>query len=231
MADVTLGAALVAGLVAFFTPCVLPIVPAILSFVGGGVQDTTVPRSLRMVRIAAFVLGFGIAFTLLGLLVATAASSLASKGFETWLDRIGGTIVIVFGLAMTGLLRLRWMDRDLRFHGKAPAWMGPTFGALFLGAAFGVGWSPCVGPLLGGILVAAGRSGGAAAGALLLATFSFGMALPFLAFGLAADQGAALLRRWSRATRVVEVVGGVLLIVLGIFIFTGSTNRVLSFFG
>ena len=128
---------------------------------------------------------------------------------------------------MTGLLRPAWMDRDFRFHGKMPAWLGPTGTALALGAAFGIGWSPCVGPILATILIQAGLDGSGAHGAFLLAMFSLGLAVPFLAFGLLADRGAAVLRRSGRVAQAVEVVGGILLIVLGILVFTGTANRIL----
>lgn len=227
MADVSPWIAFLAGSAAFFTPCVLPVVPAFLGYVSGGAQGE-VPRPLRVARTAAFVAGFGIAFTLLGMLIAQVGVSLGFAVAQTWLRRIGGALIIVFGLAMTGLLRLRWMDRDLRFHGRLPAWLGPTGSALVLGAAFGIGWSPCVGPILASILVQAGLTGGAAQGGILLAFFSAGLALPFLACGLVADHGAAVLRKWGRAAKAVEVVGGVLLILLGIVVFTGAANRLLS---
>ncbi|MFO1532269.1 MAG: cytochrome c biogenesis CcdA family protein [Thermoplasmatota archaeon] len=227
MTDVTPWVALVAGVAAFFSPCVLPVVPAFLGFVGGG-ADAKVSRAVRMLRTGAFVSGFGVAFAVLGFLIATIGSTLEYAVAEKWLRWVGGTLVIVFGLAMTGLLRFAWMDRDLRFHGKAPAWLGPTAGAAFLGAAFGVGWSPCVGPILSAILVQAGISGGGGQGAFLLGLFAVGLAIPFLAFGLVADQGASLLRRWGRAAHVIEVVGGILLILLGMVIFTNSANRLLT---
>lgn len=224
MAGVTAWLAFVAGAGAFFTPCVLPIVPAFLGFVSGGAQATV---RVRFARTAAFVLGFGVAFTALGFLIATAGQGAQSVLAQAWLRRIGGGLVILFGLAMVGLLRPAWMDRDFRFHGRMPAWLGPSGTALALGAAFGIGWSPCVGPILAAILIQAGLGGSGAQGAFLLAVFSLGLAVPFLAFGVLADRGAAILRRSGRVAQAVEVAGGVLLILLGIVIFTGTANRIL----
>lgn len=225
MADLSLAVAFVAGLGSFFAPCVLPIVPGYLGFVTGGVHSSARRRTLITV---AFVGGFSIAFVLLGLVVGLAGSSMLFRGAQGWLDRLGGGLIILFGLAMLGLLRLPFLERDVRYHGTAPMKAGPFVGALGLGAAFGVGWSPCVGPILAGILVLAGVSGGAASGALLLGVYAAGLAVPFLIVGVFADRGAALLKRFGKASKAIEVVGGVLLVLLGIAVFTGSTARLQS---
>jgi len=216
-----------AGLLSFFAPCILPVVPAYVAYVTGGPQAARLPRFLRT---AAFVLGFSLAFVALGLLVGAVGSSGVFQQYEVVARRVGGALIILFGLVMTGLLRLAFLDRDLRYHGTPTALKrAPLFGAFFLGAAFGVGWSPCVGPILASILILAGVQASTAAAAFLLLAYAVGLALPFLLVGLAADRGAALLRRFGRATQVIEIVGGVLLIVLGIFVFTGSTARFTSY--
>lgn len=215
-----------AGLLSFFAPCVAPIVPAYVTFIAGG---PTAGRSRRVLLTLAFVGGFTAAFVLLGLLFGALGSSSTLRDYQAWGQRLGGALIIAFGLAMVGLLHFPWMDRDLRFHGKVPAWLGPGGGAFALGAAFGVGWSPCVGPVLGSILVLAGVSGAAASGAVLLVVFSLGLAVPFLAVGFSADRAAALLRRFARFARGVEVVGGVFLVLLGIAVFTGATARLTSY--
>jgi cytochrome c-type biogenesis protein len=224
MADLSLGIAFVAGLASFFAPCVLPIVPGYLGFVTGS-QASSARRTLITV---AFVAGFSIAFVLIGLVVGLAGSSMLFRGATGLLERVGGAVIIVFGLAMLGLVQLPFLQRDVRYHGTAPTKAGPVVGALGLGAAFGVGWSPCVGPILAGILVLAGVSGGAAGGALLLGVYAAGLALPFLLLGVFAERGAVLLKRFGRASRAIEVVGGVLLIALGIAVFTGATARLQS---
>lgn len=222
--------ALGAGAASFFAPCVLPVLPGFLAFISGGERSTPVGR---MLRTGAFVAGFGVAFVLLGLLVGMAGSATAVRGAETWLGRIGGTLIIVFGLHMTGLLKLPPLHRELslrsplgdRLSGRA----GTAFGAFGLGGAFAVGWSPCVGPVLASILTVAGVQGGAGEGALLLGLYTVGMGVPFLLVGATGERGTAFLARHGRAARWVERVGGAVLVVLGIFVFTGSLARVTSY--
>lgn len=221
----TLAVAFVGGLASFFAPCVLPVVPGYLGFITGGAAASAARRTLLTV---AFVGGFSLAFIALGLVVGLAGSGLAVGGAQDALNRLGGAVIVVFGLAMLGLLRLPFLDRDLRYHGTAPLRHGPVFGALGLGAAFGVGWSPCVGPILAGILLLAGVSGGATGGAVLLGVYALGLAVPFLALGVFADRGAAWVKRFGRATHAIEVVGGVLLVALGVAVFTGAVSRLQS---
>jgi cytochrome c-type biogenesis protein len=218
--------AFIAGLVSFFSPCVVPVVPGYIAFLSRGVEGGG--RWRRVGIVLAFVLGFGIAFVLIGAAVGALGSTSAFRMSERWVERIGGALIIVFGLAMTGLLTIPFLLRDARYHGTVPAKLGPVFGAVALGAAFGVGWSPCVGPVLTSILVLGAQGGSAASGAALLAIYALGLGIPFIVLGLAAERGAALTRRFSRATRVIEVVGGVLLILLGIAVFTGNMARLTS---
>lgn len=224
---ITFAVAFGAGLVSFFTPCVLPVVPGYLAFVTGGAHAG---RAAHLVRTIAFVFGFAAAFTLIGALIGALGTSPAFQSAETVVRRVGGTFIIVFGLHMTGLLRLPFLDRDVRYHGDAPVrWHAPkAVTAIVLGAAFAVGWSPCVGPIFASILVIAGLEGGFAGGARLLAVYSLGLAVPFLVLGVTAERGAAVLQRFAKATRAVEVVGGVLLVILGVLVFTGQLARFLS---
>ncbi len=226
MATVSPWLAFGAGLASFFSPCIVPIVPGYVAFLARSAQGRL---GRRMLVVAAFVLGFGVAFVALGLLAGLLGSGLGARVPLRWAERVGGALIIAFGLAMTGLLRLRILDRDARYHGPAPGALGPAGGALLLGAAFGVGWSPCVGPILASILLVAGLDASPAQGALLLGVYALGLAVPFLALGLTAERGAALLRRFARASRVIEIVGGVLLILLGIAVFTGQAARLTSY--
>jgi len=244
MAGLDAIAAFAAGLLSFFTPCVLPVVPGFLAFVaarksraeadaaapsGGDAPAFQPPtRARRLALTAVFVLGFGVAFAAIGWLVGTVGQAASFQGAQVWLRRIGGALIIAFGFAMLGLWRLPWMDRDLRVHSVSDR-AGPVAGAFLLGAAFGVGWTPCVGPILASILLTAGVSGSGASAAFLLAFFALGLAVPFLAFGVAADAGAGFVRRHHRATVAVEVVGGLFLVALGIMVFTGAANRLLTY--
>lgn len=224
MASVTVAAAFVAGLVAFFSPCVLPVMPGFVAFVA---RRAGTDRLRGVLATASFVLGFAVCFVVLGMLVGLAGSTPQFQHAKVWLDRIGGTLVILLGFSMIGLIRVPILDRDLRLHQEEKL-AAMTGGPFLLGAAFGVGWSPCVGPVLATILIEAGSSGNALGGGALLAVFSLGLGVPFLLFGLAADRGAAFTRRFARFTQAVEVVGGVLLCVLGVFVFTGSINRFIA---
>jgi len=215
---------LAAGLLAFFSPCVLPILPGYLGFVAGGPDAIWRQRAGRTL---GFTLGFLVAFAIIGFLIGAVGQTASFLDAEEWLRRLGGALIILFGLAMIGLLRFAWMDRDVRVHNVDARRFGPVFGPVALGAAFGVGWSPCVGPILASILVLAGLDGGAMRGGVLLAFFGLGLGLPMLAVGLAADRAVPILRRFSRATRIVEVVAGLFLVLLGIAVFTGAANRVL----
>lgn len=223
----TIALAFGAGLVSFFAPCILPVLPGYLAFVTGG---SAAGRSVHLARTLAFVFGFAVSFTVLGALVGALGTAPDFQSAESVIRRIGGALIIVFGLHMTGLLRLSFLERDVRFHANtASGWKIPrVVTAAVLGSAFAVGWSPCVGPILASILVLAGVQGGFAGGAVLLAVYSAGLSVPFLILGLSAERGAAFLARFRRTTRGVELIGGILLIGLGILVFTGQLPRFLS---
>lgn len=221
-------AAFAAGLLAFASPCVLPIVPGLVGFVVGAREA---PRNLRLRRVAAFVLGFTVAFAVIGLVIGAAGQTPQFIAAEPWLRRVGGALIITFGLVVLGLLKVGFLDRTVRLPAGHGTSLGATVGAALLGVSFGVGWSPCVGPILGSILVLAGLGGGAVRGAVLLSLFGLGLGVPFLLLGIAGDRGTELLRRHTKATRYVEVAGGVFLLALGVAVFTGAANRILTFGG
>lgn len=224
--SLSLGVAFVAGLASFLAPCVLPVLPGYLAFVTGGASAS---RSRHALRTALFVLGFGAMFVAMGLLIGAVAESTAAQAAETWVERVGGALIILFGLVMLDLIRFDVLDREHGYTGKAPLRLGRDVGALALGAAFAVGWTPCVGPILASILVLAGVQGSAASGALLLATYALGLGIPFLVLGVAAEEGTQLLERFERVSVWIERVGGVILIAVGIAVFTGSMTRLTSY--
>lgn len=223
---VPVSVAFVAGLVSFFSPCIVPVVPGYVAFLARGTEGAS--RWRRAGIVLCFVLGFGVAFVVLGAAVGALGSSARLASQRRVAEMVGGALIIVFGLAMTTLLDVPFLQREARYHGAVTERFGPAVGAALLGAAFGVGWTPCVGPVLLSILLLAGTGGSVGSGAALLAVYALGLGLPFLAVGLAAERGAALMRRFSRATRVVEVAGGVLLILVGIAVFTGNVARLTS---
>jgi cytochrome c-type biogenesis protein len=217
--------AFVAGLASFLAPCILPIMPAYVSFISGGVEA---PFGRRMLRTSLFVAGFAAAFIALGLLIGAVGQTPLFQESETWVRRIGGALIIFFGLVMTGLVQIPWLTRDWRYHGQADLPKHQFAGAFALGIAFAVGWSPCVGPILASILLYAGTQGSLWNAGFLLALYALGLAIPFLILGALADRGADLVKRFRSVSRGIEVVGGAILIILGIFVFTGSTARLTS---
>ena len=224
--DISYLGALIGGLLSFLSPCVLPLVPPYLCYLGGtSLEEITaegaVDRSLtRRVVITAivFVLGFSTVFVTLG------ATATALGGFITdyadVLSKIAGAIIVVFGLHFIGLFKIGLLYREARFHvDKRPAGL---IGAYLIGLAFAFGWTPCVGPVLAAILTLAADQKSVASGAMLLAVYSLGLGVPFIAAAFAARPFLGFMRRFRAHMRKVEIAMGVLLIVTGVMIFTGS---------
>jgi cytochrome c-type biogenesis protein len=218
--EVGIAIAFTAGLLSFLSPCVLPLVPSYLTFVTGmSLEDLQegVNRRATFVHSILFVLGFSTIFVLLG----AAASFLGQffRYYEVWIARIGGVITILLGLHLAGLFRLTPLMREKRVH-LADKPVG-YLGTLGVGLAFGAGWTPCIGPILGAILTYGFSQDTMWAGVGLLSVYSLGLAVPFLLAALALDwflQAFARFRRWMP---VVEKASGVLLVVLGLLLLTG----------
>ena len=219
-----LAGAFLAGLLSFVSPCVLPLTPIyIAQLVGPGIWGLSAagPRErLRLRRIAfatalAFVGGFSLAFIALGATASELGSLLA--GHAAQLRQVGGIVLIALGLYLAGALPLPWLDRTQRIPLRTGK---PGYATSFVvGLIFALGWTPCVGPILAGILGLAAQSGTLSAGVLLLAVYSLGLSLPFLALGLAFDRLAPLLARLRRWSRLIEVLTGLLLALMGVMIF------------
>ncbi len=223
ISNVGLITALVAGAISFLSPCVLPIVPGYLSYIAGRAVGNPVAGGALAVRLPAvglsvcFVLGFSTVFVLLGASATALGQALLSYRWE--LNIAAGTIVIVFGLFLMGLFRLPFLYRDIRFQLDIPG--GRPVAAYVLGLAFAFGWTPCIGPILGAILTVSAAQATVKGGIVLLATYSLGLGLPFLLAAMFTDSLAARLRSMARAGRVLQVVAGALLIVMGIAMITG----------
>lgn len=234
--DLTLGAALFAGLISFLSPCVLPVVPAYLGQLGVVVtrgpvpamastgDGTTVvparPVTPAILNAVAFVLGFGIVFTALGLSLNAATSLL--RDHQALLRQVGGILLIVLGLNLMGVLRLSALMRTWRPLEREPTLGRRTdrtgiTGGLVLGVVFALGWTPCIGPTLGAILTMAAVSSGPHVAALLVA-YCVGLGVPFIVLAVAADRAPMVTRALSRHGRTIELVGGGFVVILGVAI-------------
>jgi cytochrome c-type biogenesis protein len=210
--------ALAGGAASFLSPCVLPLLPAYLSFVSGlSVEELQKANRRVLFSTAAFVLGFSVVFTLLGAGFSFAGALVSNKRV---LEIVAGSLLIVLGAIVAGLAMPRFMQRDMRpLLKKAPR--GPA-GAFLMGIAFAFGWTPCVGPILGSILTMAAEGNDPAAGALLLFVYSLGMGIPFLVAGLFVGWALRAFARIRRHLRVIQIVCGAILIIYGVLLVSGA---------
>jgi cytochrome c-type biogenesis protein len=221
--DVSLPAALIAGLLSFLSPCVLPLVPPYLTFIAGTtveeLADGGPSRARRDVALAAilFVLGFSTVFVGLGA-TASVFGQLIRQHLGT-LSAVAGIVIIAMGLHFLGVWRLAFLYREARVEVSKPIGL---WGAYVMGLAFAFGWTPCIGPILAAILTVAGSEDTAGRGALLLAVYSAGLGIPFLIAAFAIEPFMGFLGRFKRHLGTVEKVVGVLLVVTGIAFLTGS---------
>jgi cytochrome c-type biogenesis protein len=222
MSEVEVGIviAFTAGLFSFLSPCVLPLVPSYLAFVTGmSLEDLEqgVNRKTTLVHAVLFVLGFSAIFVLLG-----ASASFLGQFFQmyrVWIERVGGGLIIILGLHLTGVLRLTPLLREKRIHlADKPAGYLGTIG---VGVAFGAGWTPCLGPILGAILTYGFAQETMWAGVGLLSVYSLGLAVPFLLAALALDRFLQAFQGFRRWMPFVEKASGALLVLLGILLLTG----------
>jgi cytochrome c-type biogenesis protein len=219
--------AMAGGAASFLSPCVLPLVPAYLSFVSGlSAEELTRGHRRVLLNTAAFVLGFSIIFSLLGAgfsFVGVLASN------QRILQIVAGVLLIALGLIVAGLTAPSILQRDMRpLLGKVPR--GPT-GAVIMGVAFALGWTPCVGPVLASILTMAASGANPGAGALLLFVYSLGLGIPFLASGLFVGTALRAFSRVRRHLRVIQIVTGVILVLYGGLLIAGQFNWLSRFSG
>ena len=215
-----------AGLASFLSPCVLPLVPAYVSYIAGESLDELEVASSRAARLAAvalallFVAGFSTVFVLLGAGATAAGDLLRSHLFE--LNIAAGIVVIAFGLVMMGALRLAPLQRDLRFHLDMPG--GRPLGAYLLGAAFAFGWTPCIGPVLASILAVAAIHESVGDGVILLALYSAGLGVPFVAAAAFTSAFLRHARGLGRLGRRIQSAAGAVLVLMGIAMLTGHLS-------
>ena len=228
--NISIGLAFIAGVASFLSPCVLALVPAYIGYLGGraaGGDGGTNNRVITFTHGLAFVFGFSFVFVLLGV----AASALGGLLFDvrTWLGRIGGIVVIIFGLHMIGILRIPFLEYDTRMQELPDPKLGYLSSAL-MGIFFSAGWSPCVGPVLGAILTLALNGGSISKGVVMLSAYSAGLAVPFLLAALGIGWVTVILRKYAKVMRYTEIIMGVLMVLVGIMLMTGAFNLIATMF-
>ncbi len=210
--------AFTAGLLSFLSPCVLPLVPSYIGFITGlGLEDITRARRTTLVHAVLFVIGFSAIFVLLG-----AGATLVGQllhAYKPIIARVGGFMLIALGLWMLGVFKFAFLNQERRMHlGDKP--LG-YLGTLLVGVAFGAGWTPCLGPILSGILMVAGSEATVSRGVALLAAYSAGLAVPFLLSALLLERFFGFFQQFRSRLGLVNRISGVLLIVVGVLLLTG----------
>ena len=227
--SVTFAVAFLAGVLSFLSPCVLPLVPSYLGFVTGMTLDDLRGGSNRgaiLVPALAFVGGFSLVFMIMGA-SATLLGQMLLR-YQDWISRIGGIIIILFGLHLLGILRIMPFLREKRFQLDTKP-MGLT-GAVVAGVVFGAGWTPCIGPVLGGLLTYASTRANMATGMTLLAFYSLGLAVPFLVAAFMTGRFLTASKKFRRWLPVVEKTSGAILLLAGVLLVTGSFSIMSAYF-
>ncbi len=214
--------AFVAGLLSFLSPCVLPLVPSYIGFITGmTLPEVSGRRRAALVHALLFVGGFSLIFVLLG--ASATVLGRALNYYQVWLQRVGGVLIILFGLLCLGVFKFGLLNQERRLHlERKPV---GYLGSALVGIAFGAGWTPCIGPVLGGILGLAATSSDVSRGMQLLAVYSAGLAIPFLIAAVAVESFLDWFQRFRRFLPWVMRFSGVLLIVVGILLVTGEFTR------
>jgi len=217
--------AFAAGLLSFLSPCVLPLVPSYVGFLTGmSVPELSTRRRTALLHALCFVVGFSLIFVLLG--ASATALGRALKYNQVWLTRIGGVLITVFGLYCLGVFKFGALQMERRVHleDKPVGFLG----SVLVGMAFGAGWTPCIGPILGAILSLATVEADVGRGMLLLGAYSAGLAVPFLLAAVAVEKFFDWFQGFRRYLPWVMRVSGVLLVVVGVLMMTGEFTRLAS---
>lgn len=226
MTESLLIGAFLGGLISFLAPCVLPIIPGFLAYLAGASTiDTGSKRKEIFINSVFFVLGFGIVFALLGVLLNTLLENIAYD-VQTWLSRIGGVMIIFFGLYLIGLIKIHFLEREYKF-GVRTQFKSRYATSFLFGLAFAAGWTPCVGPALGVILGLAATQPGSAF--ILLLTYALGLGIPFLIVGAFTAQATEFINRHAVGLKYLNVIFGVILLALGVLIFTQKLSLIANF--
>ncbi|MEL4358835.1 MULTISPECIES: cytochrome c biogenesis CcdA family protein [unclassified Luteococcus] len=227
MADLTVPVALLAGIVSFTSPCFLPIVPVYVGYLAG-VDEAERTRATALRQSLAFVLGFSVVFT--GIYAAIGAFGWAVAANRETIRWVGGLVLVVMGLHVARLVEIPFLSRSFGGPRSGRGAQAPSVRrSLLLGLAFGAGWSPCIGPMLGAIISLALQQGGLAQGSLLLVAYSLGLGLPFVAVALGAGWVSEKLAWFTRHETAVQLVSGALLVLTGFLVITNQFSRLSAF--
>lgn len=226
---VTFAIAFVSGFVSFVSPCLLPMIPAYVLFMAGsalegetGPEQKSLLRKRAVIRTLAFILGFTAVFMLLGL-SASGAGQFFSQN-KVWFQRIGGIVILVLGLQFLGIFKIRLFSKPMQLI-KLPVKENSFWGALWMGLAFGAGWTPCFGPVLAAIVVMASSTGSLGQGTALLLTYALGLGIPFLLTAVFINEISPLIARYEKLAVGVEKIAGVFLVIFGILMAMNALTK------
>jgi len=224
MVELTIIATFIAGLLSFLSPCVLPIIPGFLAYLSGTSLGDTSPkaRTKMFINSVFFVLGFSLIFAILGVLL-NAVLKDSAEIVQIWLGRVGGIIIILFALYLLGLIKLKFLEQEHKLKVKKKFSVSYVTSFVF-GAAFAVGWTPCVGAILGAVLALAAVTPGQSFG--LLMSYALGLGIPFLLVGIFSAQAIKFINKSKKFLKYFNIVVGTLLLILGILVFTSNLNLV-----
>lgn len=232
MNNISFGLAFFAGILSFLSPCILPLVPGYISFLSGisleelkkGAEKGKVIRRVGLTSVF-FVIGFSLVFILLGASASFVGSFL--RAHMRILTKIAGALIVILGLHLVGILKIKWLNIEKRLDVRrfSPGF----FGAFLIGLAFALGWTPCIGPILAGILALAATQETVIKGVFLLAAFSLGLGIPFIITGFFVGFFIRFFERYKRFIFIGEIIAGVLLIIMGVLIFTDNLTVLLKY--
>ena len=229
LSNVSLILAFSAGLLSFLSPCVLPLVPAYITYItGSAIADLNTGRArlYALYKSLGFVLGFSLVFIAMGASI-TSIGRLFAGNMDTF-RKIGGTLIVLFGIHITGLFKIKTLYYEKRLVPFEK--LSRNISSVFIGMAFAAGWTPCVGPILASILIYAGSMETVTMGILLLAAYSLGLAVPFILTAYAVGSFSGYFKRISGYLNTISIISGVLLILMGILIFTNKIAALSRYF-
>lgn len=233
MEQISLPLAFLAGIVSFLSPCVLPLVPSYVSFISRvSFEDLTSNQNTKKIRLTTlgnsllFVMGFSVIFIALG--ASTSYLGGILNKYQDWMRIIGGTLVVIFGLFIAGLLDFKFLMKEKRFmmQGK-PAGLAGSF---LVGMTFGAGWTPCIGPILGSILIVAASSGSTVNGVQMLSVYSAGLAIPFIISALLFNSFLSYSKTLLKYMKYIKAVGGLILVTFGLLLISNKMGTIIGWF-